>query len=288
MCPDNSVSFAGSANLDDCFCAAGHAGQPGGPCERCPAGKYTAPYEYSLWRECQDCPPHSSTVSSGSSASASASPCLCNRGYTGPNGGSCRSCESGFYKSSMGSSMCLLCPESSLSVPGEAFCRCQTGTYKLEKATDSGSICDECPRGKYSSTEGAESCTLCPGALQTTHQPGSFSPSQCVCTEGAYSVAFNNILECRACPAYSMSAPNSTSIQDCKCLPGFEGPDGGECFACLTGKFKGSTGNGPCQSCPNLFTSTSREGSTSPSDCQCIKLTPSVSVLPNWGHRRNT
>ena len=46
----------------------------------------------------------------------------------------------------------------------------------------------------------------------------------------------------------------SRSLAACRCEGGFSGVDGGECFACIPGKFKSAAGSNGCDSCPEGIT----------------------------------
>jgi hypothetical protein len=52
---------------------------------------------------------------SNSNAPSGSATCLCNQGYTGPDGGPCQACGAGTYKDSPGSGACSSCPSSVLS-----------------------------------------------------------------------------------------------------------------------------------------------------------------------------
>ena len=69
-------------------------------CESCPAGKLSSAGASS----CQ-----SPTCPSNSNAPSGSVTCLCNPGYTGPDGGPCQACGAGTYKDSPGSGSCTAC-----------------------------------------------------------------------------------------------------------------------------------------------------------------------------------
>ena len=88
-------------------------------CEACPPGMISAaaPADdthpgchcpantYSNSSACVECPP----ASSSPPGSGSASSCVCNRGYTGPDGSVCVACSAGKFKASLGSQVCSMC-----------------------------------------------------------------------------------------------------------------------------------------------------------------------------------
>ena len=66
---------------------------------QCPANTYLNS------SACVECPP----ASSSPPGSGSASSCVCNRGYTGPDGSVCVACSAGKFKASLGSQVCSMC-----------------------------------------------------------------------------------------------------------------------------------------------------------------------------------
>jgi hypothetical protein len=56
------------------------------------------------------------------------------------------------------------------------------------------------------------------------------------------------------------------------CMLGYSGPDGGNCTACVTGKYKASAGSVLCSDCPT--NSTSPPGSTSLTHCTSQQVVP--------------
>ncbi len=56
------------------------------------------------------------------------------------------------------------------------------------------------------------------------------------------------------------------------CMLGYSGPDGGNCTACVAGKYKASTGSALCSDCPT--NSTSPPGSTSLTHCTSQQVVP--------------
>jgi uncharacterized iron-regulated membrane protein len=126
-CPANSNSAAGSA---ECVCDYGYTGSAG-ECSACSPGKFKATSGSTACAECEtgknnpntgsssadacvDCPAGSYSGDGAASCtdcpSDSSSPagsvgiqaCLCNPGYTGPNGGACVACGAGTYSATAG------------------------------------------------------------------------------------------------------------------------------------------------------------------------------------------
>ena len=74
--------------------------------------------------------------------------CLCMVGFTGPDGGICRACGAGKYKTIAGSSKCSYC---------------EAGKFSGQTGRSSG--CDLCSLNTFSAEIGANSskaCTSCP------------------------------------------------------------------------------------------------------------------------------
>jgi hypothetical protein len=155
-------------------------------------------------------------------------PCQCNAGHTGPNGGTCTTCVAGKYKTISGSTECvscdagkysatvvatvepayLACPALSTSAAGStllANCLCNTGV-----TGPNGGTCSACVAGKYKNFAGSGTCTDCEA--------------------GKYSVTVG-ATECLPCPGVSTSAADRTS---CQCNAGYTGTT---CSACaFTGR----------------------------------------------------
>ena len=52
------------------------------------------------------------------------------------------------------------------------------------------------------------------------------------------------------CPANSALAPSAVqSLENCLCVPGYHGPNGGPCGSCVAGKYKENSGPGQCTDC---------------------------------------
>jgi len=64
--------------------------------------------------KCQQCLPNSFS----SAGSTAAEACVCNAGYTGPDGQTCVSCAPGKYKTVPGATACTDCPPNTLSAGG--------------------------------------------------------------------------------------------------------------------------------------------------------------------------
>ena len=213
------------------------------------------------------------------------SECVCNGGFSGPNGGVCAPCVAGTYKDTIGSALCKTCPPSTTSAAGSmtvSDCTCIAGYSSAEK--DVGT-CVVCAADTYKDVKGTESCTPCPANSMSPQ--GSVSISACTCNMGYYKDQSG--VGCTPCPESSLSPPASTSITACICKLGFSGPAGGNCNACQPGTYKPITGSGACfvcasgkysgasgaiasttcQQCPDATTSPA--SSSAVTDCACNK-----------------
>jgi hypothetical protein len=96
---------------------------------------------------------------------------------------------------------------------------------------------------------------------------------------------------CLPCPGNSSSV-NAThaAVHDCKCNVGYTGQDGGECKACIPGKYKPVAGSAGCTVCP-AGTFLSKAGGIELADCKTCKLgtysatagsTSATSCLGGW------
>jgi hypothetical protein len=221
-----SMAVAGGNKVQDgCTCDASFWGMPNGTKPgvwHCNYG-YTCPSAgcdcntgcvscaiatYKNWtgvNACMACPIQATTLSEASTFSTQ---CLCNKGYTGPNGQVCNACVAGKYKPTLGNAACL-----------------------------------DCPLGKYSPGAGSVGCLACPG---NSYSPASSSAlTQCTCNvgftgpnggsctacaAGTYKNATGSAT-CTGCSGNSHSPVSSTRLTQCTCNVGFFGPDGGSCTA---------------------------------------------------------
>jgi hypothetical protein len=106
-------------------------------CAACAAGTYSGS-EGST--ECAACP-------ANSHSSAALTDCLCNAGYSGPDGGPYTACVAGSYKTSPGPGACTLCGED---------------TYSVSVAATASSVCLACPPDSTTeSLTGNDNITRC-------------------------------------------------------------------------------------------------------------------------------
>jgi hypothetical protein len=149
--------------------------------------------------------------------------CLCNAGYTGPDGGVCEACSAGSFKSVQGTDACVQCPSNSTSEVGSdniTGCICTQGFTGAN-----GGPCRSCSVGKYKIVKGDAICDKCAvGTYKNT---------------SGYGVCF-------PCPSGSSSPAGSNSSSACRCLPGYFGGKP-PCIACDIGKYQGA--DGACVDC---------------------------------------
>ena len=259
-CRDHSVSDSGSSDALDCMCLPG----------------------YYFCQDCQKCKPCLSGFFKETMANEA---CLsCGAGYSTDSQASnstndCLVCPAHSYVQTdevLGRT-CEACPENSVSLAGSeglASCSCEPGF------TGTNDACVGCEVGKYKSVSGSHSCTLCPEGYigiqdaNLTSNRVSISLACLQCEANTYTSSLSN---CESCPSNSQSTVGSNEIGDCKCSPGFTGPDGGLCGACSPGTYKESEGSAICLACPaNTYQSLS--SATSQASClACPEHTISAS-----------
>ena len=89
--------------------------------------------------DCMMCP----AFSNSPLASSLRTDCVCNKGYTGPDGVECTACIEGTYKDVNGTAQCSLCAK---------------GTYSPSNGTSS---CKSCPPFETTLSEGANTSSAC-------------------------------------------------------------------------------------------------------------------------------
>jgi hypothetical protein len=249
-CPQSSIAAEGSTARTDCRCGPGfqveQAGLPtsscvacaGGVCSNCSAGEYAAGHnnESGAWTclpcasgfaaaaqgYCDACPINA-TAPRGS---AVLEDCLCDPGYTGPNGGTCVFCPPGKFKPQFGAMSCTACPRDTFSprtavefqsdcascmpntesAPGSDSrddCKCSAGWTSMVAGVD-GELCAGCAAGTFKNATGHAACEACP---VNTYGNVSNSTSVDACTP-----CYNN----------SYAPAGSDSQEDCSCLGGYE------------------------------------------------------------------
>ena len=174
-CPAHSHTLAaGSTSIADCVCDAGYTAEAEtGNCVPCGAGYLKATAGNG---GCSACPEHSSSPV----ASTSLSSCLCDPGYTGPDGGPCQACGGGTFKAGGGSAGCTACPANSDSPPSSddvSDCVCAAGFEGPE-----GGPCAMCSADATKSSLNTEQRNLSDPTIAPTqmcHAP------LCTCVNGS-------------------------------------------------------------------------------------------------------
>ena len=219
------------------MCAGTYKGSSDENCLECAEGKFSPIVGANTWRTCQDCPQDSDSVSGSTSVNS----CSCNAGFTKPTtSDSCAPCGAGQYKAWTGDGACNACEAGKFSEQGASACiKCQSNEYSLQGS----SACQSCPANSKSAA--SNSICICNAGYQA-------SGASCSgCEIGKYKAEAGNEL-CTSCPtsgrATTLSA-GSTSVTDCRCLPGSTGADGQDCILCEAGKYKSTVGAEECVLC---------------------------------------
>jgi len=149
--------------------------------------------------------------------------------------------------------------------------------------------CKNCPSNTFKDYTGflrEFSCTPC--QQYSTSLPGSPSQDLCICNLGyLLNNASNSRSGCRRCgvdmyrsnnschkcPVASTSMEVSARIEDCICMLGYSGPDGGPCVACNVGKYKATNGSSLCIDCP-LHTWADKKNMTACLSCKEFLKSP--------------
>ena len=225
-------------------------------CELCAPGTFK---DFVGDEVCVDCPAHTHSNAGGEAQAV----CICNAGYTGPDGGPCGACAAGKYKSVNGSDACTQCPEGT-QLPA-------TGSVAVDS-------CIGCSANTYSAADSSE-CTACPPLTVSRGLSAVVEDCRCVaghtgpdggpcaaCAAGTYK-AVNGSTRCVSCPDDTHSRPAALSEVHCICNAGFTGPDDAECDPCARGTYKPLNGSGACTACPPH--TLSELARTQVTDCIC-------------------
>eukprot|EP00961_Rhodomonas_salina_P300226 3939584-Rhodomonas_salina.2 len=127
-------------------------------------------------------------------------------------------CAPGYYRTTITSSSCLICPKGSYC-PGDED-KVQCSSVVSGSTSTVGSISEQqcnCPPGKYVfKGDSSDTCTLCP--------PGFWCPQHAI-LESSFQGYFK-------CPPGRASQKGSSKPTDCECLAGWFEDESGQCIDC--------------------------------------------------------
>jgi hypothetical protein len=140
------------SELKTCWqmCEKGYTGANCSSCVACPDGQYK---DTAGAAACSSCP-------TGSGSTFARTSCVCEPGYTGPDGhsGSCAACDAGKYKAEWGEAACVHCTAGSVAGAAAVSCLpCAPGTY----ADSAQTSCSACPEASFSPANSSDvrNCT---------------------------------------------------------------------------------------------------------------------------------
>jgi len=278
-CPLNSGNNnVTSTTVTSCTCNSGFTRQNDQSCVQCLAGKYK-PHtgdaacthcmmnQYSavvgaVSNRCEECPIRTQAPA----ASNEKTDCVCDPGYSGPDGGPCLECLAGKYKVIAGSAactdcaedrysdrvgaiinVCVACPFNSKSPAGSNSllqCICKPGTM-----TNADATCTICKPGTFSDKPGAVLCELCAAGKSMGNRFGTACRD---CTPGKYAngTVASPATECTSCTQLDGIAIGSNAAACVKCKRGQFWSSSSACKECLPGEFL--DGNDVCTGCTAL------------------------------------
>jgi len=363
-CPPNSVS-----DQKQCFCNLGFGGGGGymipghalppshgfaitevvnAGCTACSLGQYSQDFWTSpkSCLNCNDFMPHSTTEAAACTQQSNC--CKCKPGYHGEtiiaSKRYCQPCPANTFKSIISNGGCSGCgPTTStfsysqvIGATSSDSCGCNIGYYynPTEPGYSNGA-CRGCPYGKYQPfVTRNTTCIDCPFGTTTDTIGTSLNDCKCMpgfiyagapgnctaCPVGKYKWGINNnVVACSNCPCGNGWASligttpvtcSTTEIgkpaaedKECFCPPGYSGPAGSACGACLEGTYKNYTGflaskyTGdsvilyifPCHACPAGTYTTARAATaciTCPSNSFSqgpVNIPTCLTCADSWG-----
>ena len=226
------------------MCVPGFAGVPSTEavnCDACPADTYADVHNMS---QCLQCPENSSHNSTQRSAVQA---CVCDAGYTGPDGGPCVACAAGTFKAEPGTAACQDCSANEYShtaaaacvschansssmqrSPGVEHCLCDPGFYPLHgacsmcrvghfKKTLANEPCTSCAHNTFASELGATACTSCSESSPHSSSTPSEGGVRCQCNAGYTQTELELVTPvCSPCPADTFQpGAGTTSCEYC-------------------------------------------------------------------------
>ena len=256
-CGNNRVTVTAGASLkSQCVCPPGTEGEPGGDvaCPGCAADFYNEQYNAS----CVQCAVHSSH---SQTKSRNATDCLCDAGFTGPNGGPCTACAAGSFKAGAGSAACTLCEADEYSLSAAATCESCHANSSSEAGSDELADC-ECNAG-FSGADGGP-CVLCAvGKFKDSIANEACSD----CLDNSFS-EFEGATSCVSCLD---SSAHSTGRDRCLCNAGYTQADTvdtrPDCTPCAANTYQAGSGETSCFECD--ANANGPEASATPVTCFC-------------------
>jgi hypothetical protein len=253
---------SGASGHSDCVCIPGFAGSPSPEPVRCDACGPDTYADLHNMSQCTQCPAHSSH---NTTQRTSVTQCICDAGYTGPDGGPCVACAAGTFKaepgtaackscganeySSTASAACVVCHANASSPPaspGIEHCLCDPGFYP------SAGTCHMCHEGRFKNTTANTPCEPCAG--------NTFASKR-----GATA--------CRSCllsSMFSSSTPSEGGVR-CECNAGYTQAELGlttpTCSPCGADTYQPSRGQTSCEHCD--VRAHSPAASVTPLACLC-------------------
>ena len=191
------------------------------------------------------------------------SPCICNLGYTGVDGGPCTICDVNTYKDFLGDTVCQACPLDTVSLTGStSLAACTPRPCNAGFESIAGGPCAACASSKYTLGAGV-TCANPPANAFTANtlsflcNAGYSTPvvaNACsACGTGKYKeTSGNDVLDCLDCKQFSKSPASTISAAGCLCVQGHaaQGSALDTCVECAKGKYKAASANAACMDCP--------------------------------------
>lgn len=246
QCSEGTYSEPLSWDRTNCSCIPGRWGPTGGPCVKCPVGKY------NLLPGCVAC---TSVVDTD---------CIkCEVGTASNIEGRaslCDPCVNGTYSGPAGATKCLPCPNGTYSQARAGTCtKCLLGWY----AAQGSNQCTPCPRDTYLNQEGKGSVTDClPCPLGTVASNlGNSDPACTACPSGTYQLngvctpcpagtySRSSSITCHPCLSGTFSTGGATACGECEVGSYATGNSSSECKYCVPGSFAEYTGSSTCRLC---------------------------------------
>jgi hypothetical protein len=311
-CPAHSSHLEQArTTITACTCDAGFSGLDGGPCVACENGfakplngsqncETCGPNTYSngsASAACVACHGNSTALA----GSAVVADCKCDPGFElvdglcaqcaagkfkGASGnGACELCAAGEFAGAAGTTACVACHADSDAEATRERCLCNAG-YVQASAAALHPTCTACAAGTYQNVTGQTACVDCDARAQSAAASTDIGACVCnagyrdveyggcaACLPGEYKEEVDETAACADCPADSHSPAASPAAEACLCNAGFDGPDGGPCAACATGKYKAGNGSAACAFCA-ADTFSDAEAATACTECFDYGLAP--------------